>query len=31
MNRMEKNKSGDIKKDITALKLFLYNLLAKWC
>ena len=31
MNRMEKNKSGDIFFDITALKLFLYNLFAKWC
>ena len=31
MNRMEKNKSGDIFFDITAFKLFLYNLLAKWC
>ena len=31
MNRMDKNKSGDIFFDITALKLFLYNLLAKWC
>ena len=31
MNRKEKNKGGNIFFDITAFKLFLYNLFAKRC